>query len=417
MKDVLCVILGGGIGSRLFPLTKQRCKPAVPLVGKYRLIDIPVSNCLNSGFDRISILTQFNSESLNRHINRTYKLDYFSQGFIEIMAAEQSMENMNWFQGTADAVRRCLKHFSDPRIKYVLILSGDQLYKMDLTKLLDAHKGNNAEVSVACNPVDPEEVSHYGIMDVGKDYRINAFVEKPKNEDQVKKFAFDLRGKTTFLASMGIYLFNKETLMDILTHSDKLDFGKEIIPDNFNTKKTYAYIYEGYWQDIGTIKNFYEASLLFTDILPPFNIYDEEWQVFTRPRYLPPAKVRESEINDSVISDGAIIDGAKIHHSIVGLRSRIGSGSTIDDAIVMGNDYYETLEQMKGNEIIKIPNVGIGRGCVVKKAIIDKNVRIGDNVKIVNKDGRAELKGENFNIKDGIVVIEKNAVLKSNTVI
>lgn len=417
MKDVLCVILGGGIGSRLYPLTKFRSKPAVPLVGKYRLIDIPVSNCLNSGFDRISILTQFNSESLNQHIGRTYKLDYFTQGFIEIMAAEQSTEHTDWFQGTADAVRRCLKHFTDPHLKYVLILSGDQLYRMDLRKLIDFHIQKKSEVTVACNPVKPKHVSKYGIMDTDKDGRIKAFVEKPKSERDVKDLSVGINGNRLFLASMGIYVFNKDTLSDVLLNSDKLDFGKEIIPENFKTKKTYAYIYEGYWADVGTIESFYDANLLFTDILPPFNMYDEEWQIFTRPRYLPPVKIRKSSIDNSIISDGSIIEGASINHSIIGLRSRICSGSKIEDSIIMGNDFYETIEQMKGNEIINRPSMGVGKNCIIRKAIIDKNVRIGNNVKIINKDGRDHYKDENYNIKDGIVVIEKNAVLKSGIVI
>ena len=417
MKDVLCVVLGGGKGSRLYPLTKYRSKPAVPLVGKYRLIDIPVSNCLNSGFDKIYILTQFNSESLNKHITRTYKLDYFTQGFIEIMAAEQSMDNPNWFQGTADAVRRCLKHFNDPRIKYVLVLSGDQLYKMNLNELMDYHISKKAEVTVSCHPITPEHISSYGIMDTERDGRIRAFVEKPKTENDVRHLATSIDGKRVFLASMGIYLFNKETLIDVLKSSNKADFGREIIPDNFRAKKTFAYIFRGYWEDIGTIKNFYEANLLFADIIPPLNMFDEEWPVFTRPRYLPPAKVRESKIDNSTISEGVIMEGATLNHSIVGLRSRIGAGTTLEDAIIMGNDYYETADQIRDNEAAGIPSIGIGKNCIIKGAIIDKNVRIGDNVVIVNKNRQAEYEGENFTIKDGIVIIEKNAVLKSNTVI
>jgi glucose-1-phosphate adenylyltransferase len=417
MNSLLCVILGGGAGSRLFPLTKYRSKPAVPLVGKYRLIDIPVSNCLNSGFDKIYILTQFNSESLNKHITRTYKLDYFSKGFIEIMAAEQSMDNRNWFQGTADAVRHCLKHFNDPGIKYVLVLSGDQLYKMDLNELLNFHIHKDSEVTVSCNPVKPEEVSQYGIMDADRNGRIRAFVEKPENEFKVKDLSTAISGRRSFLASMGIYLFNKDALIDVLTKSKKMDFGKEIIPENFKNKKTYAYIYEGYWQDIGTIKNFYEANLMFTDIVPPFDIFDEEWQVFTRPRYLPPSKIRQSNVSNSIISDGAIIDGAGIDHSIVGLRSRIGAGADIRDSIIMGNDYYETIEQLKGNEAIRMPSMGVGKRCVVRKAVIDKNARIGDNVRIINEPGHKDFKGENFHIKDGIVIIEKNAVINNGTVI
>ena len=417
MKDVLCVILGGGKGSRLYPLTKSRSKPAVPLVGKYRLIDIPVSNCLNSGFHKMYILTQFNSESLNKHITRTYKLDYFTSGFIEIMAAEQSMDNPNWYQGTADAVRRCLKHFNDPRIKYVLVLSGDQLYRMDLLELMEYHLAKKSEVTVACHPVGPEAVSMYGIMDAERDGRLKAFVEKPHDDQEVKGLALNVDGKRSFLASMGIYLFNKETLIDVLTHSNKVDFGREIIPDNFRSKKMFAYTFKGYWEDIGTIKNYYEASLLFAGLLPPFNMYDENWPVFTRPRYLPPAKVRESKLDNSVISEGAIIEGVTANHSVIGLRARIGAGTTIEDTIIMGNDYYETLEAITANEASGTPSMGIGKNCIIKGAIIDKNARIGDNVVIVNKNRLTEYEGENYTIKDGIVIIEKQAVLKSDTVI
>lgn len=417
MRDLLCVILGGGRGTRLYPLTKYRSKPAVPLAGKYRLIDIPVSNCLNSGFDKMYILTQFNSESLNKHITRTYKLDYFTKGFIEIMAAEQSMDNTDWFQGTADAVRHCLRHFNDPRIKYVLVLSGDQLYKMDLRKLLDFHIDKKSEISIACNLVRPEDVSIYGIIGTDKDKRIGAFIEKPRDEFKVSKLAININGRRSFLASMGIYLFNKDTLIDVLTQSKKMDFGREIIPDNFRTKRSYAYIYEGYWQDIGTIKNFYEANLLFTDVVPPFDIFDEQWQIFTRPRYLPPSKIRDGNISNSIITEGAIIDGAAIKHSIIGTRSRISTGAKIEDSVIMGSDFYETIEEMKGNESINRPSVGIGKDCHIKTAIIDKNARIGDNVKIINKDNHKDYEGKNYYIKDGIVVMEKNAVLQPNTVI
>lgn len=417
MRNLLCVILGGGRGTRLYPLTKYRSKPAVPLTGKYRLIDIPVSNCLNSGFDKMYILTQFNSESLNKHIARTYKLDCFTKGFIEIMAAEQSMDDTAWFQGTADAVRHCLKHFNDPSIEYVLVLSGDQLYKMDLRELLRFHNYKKSEITIACNPVAPEQISTYGIMGADKEGRINAFVEKPNDQHKVKGISTMVNGRKAFLASMGIYLFNKNILVDILTNSKKLDFGKEIIPDNFRTKKTHAYIYEGYWQDIGTIRNFYEASLLFTDVVPPFDIYDEDWQVFTRPRYLPPSKIGNARIQNSIISEGAIIENADINHSVIGLRSRIGEGSTIQDSIIMGSDYYETIEQIEGNKATKMPSAGIGKNCSIMKAIIDKGARIGDNVKIINKEARKEHEGRDFYIRDGIVIIEKNAVLKPGTVI
>ena len=297
MKQVLSVVLGGGQGSRLFPLTKERCKPAVPLLGKYRLIDIPVSNCLNSGFNRIYVLTQFLSESLNKHISRTYKMDTFSKGFIEIMAAEQSMEDTHWFQGTADAVRRCLKHFNDPAIQHIFILSGDQLYKMDLSDMYRRHLENEADLTIACNYVPGSEVSGLGIMGVDKESRITRFKEKPESVDEIKDMALKTeKAGEHFLGSMGIYLFSKKALVDLLIQSEEVDFGREIIPEAIKKKNTYAYHFNGYWRDIGTIKGFYFENLALTEPMPPIDMFDEKWQIFTRTRYLSPAKFENCSV-------------------------------------------------------------------------------------------------------------------------
>lgn len=418
MKEVLCVILGGGRGTRLFPLTKERCKPASPLLGKYRLIDIPVSNCLNSGFNCIYVLTQFLSESLNKHISRTYKMDNFSKGFIEVMAAEQSMDDTEWFQGTADAVRRCLKHFNDPAIKHIFILSGDQLYKMDLREMYDYHRAKDAELTVACNYVPDNEVSALGIMGIDNDRRIKRFHEKPKEISEIEDIAVeDRKSGKRFLGSMGIYLFKKDSLVDLLYSSNKVDFGREIIPEAIHTRDTFAYLFDGYWRDIGTIKSFYEENLSLTDSVPPVDMFDEQWQIFTRTRYLSPAKFENCVIEKSIVAEGAILMSAKIKHSVVGLRFRIGEGSVLEDTVAMGSDYYETYSDMDAGKSKSIPPLGVGRNCEIKKAILDKNVRIGDNVKILNKDKREEFDGPGHYIRDGIVIIPKNAVIPSGTVI
>ncbi|MBN1353451.1 MAG: glucose-1-phosphate adenylyltransferase [Candidatus Omnitrophica bacterium] len=418
MKDVLCVIMGGGRGTRLYPLTKERCKPAVPVAGKYRLIDIPISNCINSGLNKIYVLTQFNSESLNKHITRTYKLDTFSGGFVEIMAAEQTMENTEWFQGTADAVRRCLKHFNDPAYKYIIVLSGDQLYKMNFTEIVNFHKEKKADMTLACNFTHrKKDVRDLGVIKLGKNHKITDFIEKPKNIERVTSLAVTVDGKKGFLTSMGIYIFNKETLIELLTGSSKVDFGKEIIPDSFAHKDTEAFIYKGYWRDIGSIKSFYDENLALTEPIPPIDFFDENWQVFTRPRQLPPSKVKNSTISQSVISEGCIIEAATIHHSVIGLRSRIEEGSFVEDSILLGCDFYESLDEVISAKKRGLPFTGIGRNCVIKKAILDKNVKIGDNVKIINEKNVQNSEEEKFSIKDGIVIVHKNATIAPGTVI
>ncbi len=414
MKDVLSVLLGGGKGERLYSLTKYRAKPAVPLAGKYRLVDVPISNCLNSGFQKIVILTQFNSESLNKHIFRAYKLDSFSGGFVDIMAASQSIEQTDWFQGTADAVRKCLKHFNNPRIKYILILSGDQLYKMNFSDLLNFHIDKKSEITVACNLVEKKFTPQLGIMGIDKENRINHFIEKPKENMDIGRFAIKVGSRAKFLVSMGIYVFNKDVLSDLLINSKKMDFGQEIIPDALPHRRTYAYIYSGYWRDIGSIKSFYEENLAFANPNPPLDLFDENWQFFTRPRYLPLSKIQSSYIEDSNIAEGSVIDKARIIHSIVGLRAKICSGSVIEDSILMGSDYYENT----GNNFqTKEPKLGIGRNCHISKSIVDKNVRIGDDTKMINKNNLKEFENNYCVIRDGIIIIPKNTIIPAGTII
>jgi glucose-1-phosphate adenylyltransferase len=418
MKQVLSIILGGGQGTRLFPLTKERCKPAVPLLGKYRLIDIPVSNCLNSGFNRIYVLTQFLSESLNKHISRTYKMDTFSKGFIEIMAAEQSMEDTHWFQGTADAVRRCLKHFNDPAIQHIFILSGDQLYKMDLGEMYLHHLEKGADLTVACNHVPESEVSGLGIMGLDGDSRINRFTEKPKSAEDIKDMALPGEGGTkNFLGSMGIYLFKKKALVDLLVKGKEVDFGREIIPLAIKQKFTYAYHFGGFWRDIGTIKSFYEENLALTEPIPPIDMFDEKWQIFTRTRYLSPAKFENCTVAKSIVAEGAIMLSSKIERSVIGLRFRVEPGTVIEDTVVMGCDYYQTQDQIASDIAAGLPRLGVGKDCHIRGAIIDKNVRIGDGVKILNEKKVENADGPNYYIREGITVIPKNAVVEPGTII
>jgi glucose-1-phosphate adenylyltransferase len=418
MKDVLCVIMGGGRGTRLYPLTKERCKPAVPVAGKYRLIDIPISNCINSGFDKIYVLTQFNSESLNKHITRTYKLEPFSGGFVEIIAADQTMENREWFQGTADAVRRSLRHFNVPAFRYVVILSGDQLYKINLKEMLDFHKGKGAEITLACNPVyRKNNLGELGVVKLDENNKIAGFLEKSGNADELEKASVTMDDKKCFLVSMGIYIFNKETLVELLSESNKIDFGKEILPESFARKTTEAFLYRGYWRDIGSIKNFYDENLVLTEPVPPIDFFDEKWQIFTRPRYLPPSKVKNSKISKSIISEGCIIESATIKHSVVGLRSRVEDKSTVEDSIIMGCDFYESLGDILSGQKAGRPIMGVGKNCVIKKTILDKNVKIGDNVRIINEKNLETFSGKDYCIKDGIVIVHKNSTIAPGTVI
>ncbi len=417
MRNVLCVILGGGQGTRLYPLTKYRSKPAVPLAGKFRLIDVPISNCLNSEMRKIYILTQFNSESLNKHISRAYKLDSFSRGFVEIMAAEQTMEDKNWFQGTADAVRQCLRHFNDPSIEYIIILSGDQLYKMNLKDLIRTHIDKSAEITVSCCLVPKSEVSGLGIMATDSGGKITKFIEKPKTHSLLKGLDIMHNGRPFYLGSMGIYCFNVGILRKILAEDDSEDFGKGIIPNAINKYEMYAHTFKGYWSDIGTIKSFYRANLDLAEVVPALNMFDKEWPYYTRPRYLAPAKFQSTKLHKVLIAEGAIIEGAEVSNSVIGLRTIIRKGARITNSVIMGADYYETEEEAKKKNLPSDLRLGIGKNCVIKNAILDKNVWIGDNVKIINKDDIEDYDGEYYCIKNGIVIIEKNAVIPAGTVI
>ncbi|HEX7330178.1 MAG TPA: glucose-1-phosphate adenylyltransferase [Pyrinomonadaceae bacterium] len=425
---LLAVILGGGAGNRLFPLTQQRSKPAVPLGGKYRLVDIALSNCINSDILRTFVLTQYNSASLNRHIAQTYRFSQFSNGFVEILAAEQTPESPQWFQGTADAVRQVLPHIRDWGIDTLLILSGDHLYRMDYRQFLERHHETNADVTVSVIPCEPRSASEFGLLKTDETGRIVEFKEKPKGEDLLSmqvdttKLGLDANDaqRRPFLASMGIYVFKYEHLEQLLAEDPSwMDFGKHVIPAAIKSRHVQAYMFDGYWEDIGTIGAFYRANLDLTSKIPKFNLFDAEAPVFTRTRYLPPSKIEETEINDSIISDGCIINGAKINNSVVGLRSRISKGVQIDSSFLMGADYYQTFEEMRSDLVKGLPRVGIGEGTVIRRAIIDKNARIGKNARLLNEAGVAEVDGPGgaFFIRDSIIIVPKNAVIADGTVI
>lgn len=427
-SKLLAVILGGGAGNRLFPLTQQRSKPAVPLGGKYRLIDIPLSNCINSDILRTFVLTQYNSASLNRHIAQTYRFSHFSDGFVEVIAAEQTPESPSWFQGTADAVRQVLPHIRDWRIDTLLILSGDHLYRMDYRDFLNRHYNSGADVTVSVIPCESHQASEFGLLKADASGRIVEFKEKPKGDEllsmQVDTTSLGLdpneAARRPYLASMGIYVFKYEQLERLLAEDPKwVDFGKEIIPAAISSGHVQAHMFDGYWEDIGTIGAFYRANLDLTSKIPKFNLFDAEAPVFTRARYLPPSKIENSQIDDSIVSDGCIITGAKVTSCLVGLRSRISEGVQIDNAYIMGADYYQTFDDMRRDLRNGLPRVGIGEGSVVRHAIIDKNARIGSNTRIMNEAGVAEFDSPNgsYFIRDGIIIIPKNAVIPDGTVI
>jgi glucose-1-phosphate adenylyltransferase len=426
--NLLAVILGGGAGSRLFPLTSQRSKPAVPLGGKYRLVDVPISNCINSDVIRMFVLTQFNSASLNRHIATTYRFSPFADGFVEILAAEQTPERPDWFQGTADAVRQVLPHIRDWRIDTLLILSGDHLYRMDYRKFLKRHFETDADITVSVIPIPPDSASEFGLLKVDNAGRIVEFREKPKG-DALEAMRVDTTSlglsaddarQRPYLASMGIYVFKYDRLEEVLAEDTAhLDFGKEVIPASINKYNVQAYLFNDYWEDIGTIAAFYKANLDMTSAIPPFNLFDAEAPLFTRARYLPPSKIDNCEILDSIISDGCIINGAKINRSVIGLRSRIADGAQIDAAYMMGADYYQTLEDMLADREAGRPRVGVGENTVIRRALIDKNVRIGKDVRLLNEAGVETADGPNgtYHIRDRIIIIPKNALIADGTVV
>jgi glucose-1-phosphate adenylyltransferase len=424
---VLAVIMGGGQGSRLYPLTRDRAKPAVPLAGKYRLVDIPISNCINSGINNIFVLTQFKSASLHRHIQSTYKFDRFNGGFVEISAAQQGTmeEKTGWYQGTADAVRQNLMHFFDHEFDYIVILSGDQLYRMNFRKMLKQHIETRADITIAAIPVDRGSASSLGVLQADASKRIVRFEEKPKNHDVLNQLKMPPeilsqigidQNEDLYFGSMGIYIFSRDVLVKSLDN-DMVDFGKNIIPFCIQKYSVYAYPFRGYWEDIGTIKSFFEANLDLTNPVPKFNLYDPTSPIYTHARYLPASKINQSQISQSIVSEGCIITQSNIDHCVIGIRSIIKRESEIKHCIVMGNDYYETPEEIKANEESGSPNMGIGRRCVLHRCIIDKNARIGDDVKITPENKPAEVKHHLYQIRDGIVVIPKNTIIPSGTVI
>ncbi|MBS4043327.1 MAG: glucose-1-phosphate adenylyltransferase [Chitinophagaceae bacterium] len=422
-NSVVAVILGGGAGSRLYPLTATRSKPAVPIAGKYRLVDIPISNCMNSNINRMFVLTQFNSASLNKHIKNTYHFSAFSTGFVDILAAEQTPDNSGWYQGTADAVRQSLRHISTLDFDYVLILSGDQLYQMNFAQMLDSHKANQSDISIATIPVNEHDATEFGILKTDEKNRISSFIEKP-NKDVLKEWASDtgaemLQQKKPYLASMGIYIFNKNILKELLLqkHPDATDFGKEIIPSSIENYRVNSYQYNGYWTDIGNIASFYEANLELTSDLPNFNLFDNSNTIYTRARMLPPGKISGTTLEKTLIAEGSIINASRLDQCVVGIRSRIGHGTTINSCYIMGNDYYETLDQIAANKAANLPLMGIGERCFIKNAIIDKNCRIGNDVRINGGTHLENIDNDMLTVKEGIIVVKKGAVIPNGFVI
>jgi glucose-1-phosphate adenylyltransferase len=427
-RNVLAVILGGGAGTRLFPLTQQRSKPAVPLGGKYRLVDIPISNCINSEVLKIFVLTQYNSASLNRHIAKTYRFSQFSDGFVDILAAEQTPDSPQWFQGTADAVRQVLPHMHDWGIDTLLILSGDHLYRMDYRDFLARHFETQADVTVSAIPCTPVEAEGFGLLKTDENGRITEFSEKPKGEAlermRVDTSRFGLTpeeaAQRPFLASMGIYVFNYAFLEQLLVEDPSwVDFGREIIPAAIRKSNVQGYMFDGYWEDIGTISAFYNANLDMTSRMPKFNFFDADAPIYSRARYLPPSKIHDCEIRDTIVSDGCIIQGAKISRSVIGLRSRVGEGSHIESSVLMGSDYYQTIEDMQEDTAAGMPRIGIGENTVIRRAIIDKNARIGAGVKLLNEAGveEADAPDKSYFIRDRIILVSKNAVIKDGTIV
>ncbi len=421
-REILSVILGGGAGSRLYPLTASRSKPAVPIAGKYRLVDIPISNCLNNGIGRMFVLTQYNSASLNRHIKNTYHFSAFSKAFVDILAAEQTPDNPAWYQGTADAVRQGLRHIEPFDSDYVLILSGDQLYQMDFAEMLDNHKELGADITVATIPVVQREAPEFGILKSDKGL-ITSFIEKPKKElldDWVSDTGEEMKDAgRIYLASMGIYIFNRNLLFDMLQSEfkDATDFGKEIIPQSIEKYKVASYQYSGYWTDIGNIYSFFEANLDLTKDVPDFNMFDNERTIYTRSRMLPPAKISGTTLEKTIVAEGSIINASRLEHSVVGIRSRVGHGTTIVSTYMMGSDYYETIADIAKVHEKGIPLLGVGDRCYIKNAILDKNVRIGNDVRINGGPHLENVDHALYVVKDGIVVVKKGAIIPNGYVI
>jgi glucose-1-phosphate adenylyltransferase len=419
-NEVLSLILGGGQGSRLFPLTQYRSKPAVPIGGSYRLIDIPISNCLHADIRRIFVLTQFNSESLNRHIAQTYRMDPFSQGFVEIIAAEQTPDNPNWFQGTADAVRQAVRHFARYGADYYLILAGDHLYRMDFNGLLDAHIESKADITIAAQPVEPVEASAMGIFLFDRSGQIVAFEEKPKADRLAQidrsipansSFATHIPGKP-FVASMGVYVFSRDVLLEMLDKDPVTDFGREAIPRAIDRYRVKSYLFQGYWADVGTIDSFYAANIMLTQTDTPFTFYDPRGPIYTQPHYLPGARIADCVAREAIIAEGCFLDRCTVEQSIVGIRSIVQTGAKISRSVLLGADYYET-DRAAAND--GHPKLGIGRDVVLDGVIVDKNARIGDGAKLVNGTGQRNFDGKGFYVRDGVIVVPKNGVIEPGT--
>lgn len=417
-KSVIAIILGGGQGSRLYPLTESRSKPAVPIGGKYRLVDIPISNCMNSDINRIFVLTQFNSASLNAHIKNTYHFSIFSHAFVDILAAEQTPDNPRWFQGTADAVRQCMPHFLNHEFDYAMILSGDQLYQMDLNEMLEEHIKNEADISIATLPVNAKDAPEFGILKTNSDSFIESFIEKPAKEllpDWESEVSEQMKSEgKLYLASMGIYIFNRKFLTEVMADSSTQDFGKEIIPQAVGHKKIFSFQYEGYWTDIGNIDSFFEANIGLTDDLPHFNLFDDANKIYTRPRLLPPTKFKKTNIDKSIMADGCIINAKEIIRSVIGNRSRIGTETIIQNTYVMGNDFYQSIDEMIDDAENNRQLIGIGDRCFINNAIVDKNCRIGNDVYINGGKHLEDVTNPLYMIKQGIVVIRKGAIIPDN---
>ena len=403
--NVVSVIMGGGQGQRLLPLTRDRAKPAVPIAGKYRLVDIPISNCINSGIRKIFLLTQFNSVSLHRHVQSTYRFDQFSQGYVQILAAMQTTVSEAWFHGTADAVRQNFRYFMDEDPELIVVLSGDQLYRMNIADVIQQHVATGADVTITTKPVERHEAGALGIMHVDENKKITQFVEKPGNTPTLDGLRAPMYKQERYLASMGIYIFNTKVLRELL-NNDQRDFGKHIIPASISQYKVFSYIFEGYWKDIGTVRSFWEANLALTDVIPEFNFYDAKAPIHTHMRYLPPSKINCCDLNRCLLSEGCIISGHRILHSIIGIRAIVGEGSVMEHSVLMGADFYERENPPKG-----VPRIGVGRDCYIKNAIIDKNARIGDGA-YITPDGKPDnTETPLYTVKDGIIVIPKNTTI------
>ncbi|MFN2187625.1 MAG: glucose-1-phosphate adenylyltransferase [Candidatus Promineifilaceae bacterium] len=417
MKDVMAVVMGGGVGSRLYPLTRDRTKPAVPLAGKYRLIDIPMSNCFSARIDKIAILTQFNSVSLHRHIHRTYTRDIFTEGWVQILAAEQTHRSGEWYEGTADAIRKQTVEIRSAGVKYVLILAGDHLYRMDYGPFLQFHEDTEADVSIAVQPVSRHDASAFGILKLNKDDRISEFVEKPKTSEQQTGLESGDDPDKPFMASMGIYIFNIDVLFEILDTNPGTDFGKHIIPSSIHTHRVMGYPFKGYWEDIGTIRRFYEVNIDMASPMPKFNLYDPYHPIYTRPRFLAASKIQGGSLQNVLLADGCRIQEATLRNSVIGLRSIIENGVTVERTVIMGADYYQSRSDIKEAIRTGVPKVGIGPDSVIQGAIIDKNAAIGRQVIIRDMPDRPDEEYENWVAREGIVIVPKNAVIPDGTVI